>query len=72
MAHSVTTAHQVQQSQVVPQGSADHRMRATGSGYAGGPTATSSKGPPADLDAGKVAPPQPVQKHAVGPLNFKV
>jgi len=72
MAHSVTTAHQVQQSQVVPQGSADHRMRATGSGYAGGPTATSAKGPPADLGAGQVAPPKPPPKHAVGPLNFKV
>jgi hypothetical protein len=68
MAGSVGTT---QQPQVVPQGHADHRMRATGSGYAGGPTATSAKGPPADLATGHVAPPQPPPKHAVGPLDFK-
>jgi len=26
---------------------------------------------PADLDAGHVAPPQPLPKHAVGRLDFK-
>jgi hypothetical protein len=65
MANSVASA------QVVPQGTVDNRMRATGSGYAGGPTATTARGVPADLDAGHVAPPQPLPKHAVGRLDFK-
>ena len=41
---------------VTPQGSVDHRMRAPGSGFAGGPTATSSKGVPANLGAGHTGP----------------
>jgi hypothetical protein len=49
-------------SAVTPQGSVDHRMRAPGSGYAGGPTATTGKGVPANLDAGRVGP-------AEGPAN---
>lgn len=58
--------------QVELQGSVDHRMRATGSGYAGGPTATTAKGVPADLDAGRVGAPLPAPKHAVGRLDFKI
>jgi hypothetical protein len=69
MANSVASA---QQAQVVPQGTVDNRMRATGSGYAGGPTATTGKGVPADLAAGHVAPPQPPPKHAVGRLDFRI
>jgi hypothetical protein len=69
MANSVASS---QQAQVVPQGSVDHRMRATGSGYAGGPTATTARGVPADLDAGHVGPPQAAVKHAVGRLDFKI
>ena len=42
----------------MPQGRVDHRMRAPGSGYHGGPTATSGKGPPQDLGAGRTAPPK--------------
>jgi len=41
---------------VTPQGSVDHRMRAPGSGYAGGPTAVTSKGVPANLGTGHVGP----------------
>ena len=47
---------------VTPQGTVDHRMRAPGSGYAGGPTATSAKGPPQDLNAGHVDAPKPPPK----------
>ncbi|MBI3515208.1 MAG: hypothetical protein HY060_14280 [Proteobacteria bacterium] len=47
------------------QGNVDHRARAPGSGYQGGPTAISGKGPPQDLGAGKVAPPKPLPKHKV-------
>ena len=54
-----------------PQGNVDHRMRATGSGYAGGPTATSAKGPPQDLNAGRVAPPKPTS-HQGHNVNLKV
>jgi hypothetical protein len=55
-----------------PQGTVDHRMRATGSGYAGGPTATTAKGPPPDLKAGNVAPPVPPPTHHVGRIDFKL
>jgi hypothetical protein len=58
--------------QVEIQGSVDHRMRATGSGYAGGPTATTAKGVPADLDAGHVSAPQPPAQHYVGRLDFRI
>jgi hypothetical protein len=58
--------------QASPQGHVDHRMRATGSGYAGGPTATSAKGPPPDLKSGDVAPPAPPPKHHVGRVDFKL
>jgi len=67
-----STGAAAQAAQVAPQGHVDNRMRATGSGYAGGPTATTPKGPPADLGAGKVAPPAPPPKHAVGRMDFKV
>lgn len=67
----LSSAASAQAAQVVPQGTVDHRMRATGSGYAGGPTATTAKGVPADLAAGHVAPPQPPSSHPVGRLDFK-
>jgi hypothetical protein len=54
-----------------PQGHVDNRMRAPGSGYAGGPTATSAKGPPQDLNAGRVAPPKPTS-HQGHNVNLKV
>lgn len=41
------------------QGATDHRMRTPGSGYAGGPAATTAKGPPPRKNnAGSVAPVQ--------------
>ncbi len=50
---------------VTPQGTVDHRMRAPGSGYQGGPTATSAKGPPADLNAGRTDAPKPPPPHPI-------
>ena len=55
-----------------PAGHVDHRVRAPGSGYQGGPTATSGKGPPQDLGAGKVAPPKPLPKNTAQKVNIKV
>jgi len=48
---------------VTPQGTIDHRMRAPGSGYQGGPTAVTPNGPPPDLGAGRLAPPKPPTQH---------
>ena len=69
MAHAVTSPTAAQAAQVVPQGHTDNRTRAPGSGYAGGPTATTSKGPPADLGTGHTAAPTPGPK--VGRMDFK-
>ncbi len=52
---------------VTPQGTVDNRMRPPGSGYAGGPTATSAKGPPQDLNAGHTEAPKPPPKVPVQP-----
>jgi hypothetical protein len=68
MAGSVAAGHAAQAS---PQGNVDNRMRAPGSGYHGGPTATSAKGPPADLNAGQVAPPKPTS-HQGHNVNLKI
>jgi len=66
---SPPSIHQLQQAQTSPAGHVDNRMRAPGTGYAGGPTATSPKGPSANLAAGKLsAPTGPTP----GPINFKV
>jgi hypothetical protein len=64
MAHSVS--HNPQASHVRPQGTIDHRTRAPGSGYQGGPTATSSQGPPANIGAGHLEPPKPPPTKHVG------
>jgi len=43
----------------------DHRMRTPGSGYSGGPAATTPKGPPAKLNTGHVGPVQtPAKRQA--------
>lgn len=41
----------------------DHRMRAPGTGFAGGPAATTPKGPPPKLSTGHVGAVQTPAKH---------
>jgi hypothetical protein len=60
-----------------PQGSVDHRSRAPGTGYQGGPAATSAKGPPAKIGTGRVEAPTPPPKETAGKthndtVNLKV
>ena len=56
---------------VTPQGTVDHRMRAPGSGYQGGPTAITPKGPPADLGTGHLEAPKPPTQHVGRFANTK-
>jgi hypothetical protein len=70
---SPPSLQQLQQAQISPSGHTDNRMRAPGTGYAGGPTATFAKGPTANLAAGKVSAPTaptPTSKYGVGPINI--
>ena len=59
-----------------PHGGVDHRSRAPGAGYAGGPAATTAKGPPARKGgAGHVGPvqaPAKRQPKVVYKLDVKI
>jgi hypothetical protein len=55
-----------------PQGSVDHQSRAPGSGYQGGPAATTGKGPPANIGTGRVEPPAPPPKETAGKAHNQV